>query len=109
MDRFFGSLTVQPGSIVFEATSRLNDIMTTNKIRGIVHTERDVIVVRARLLPPNLNTSLILRGDGRYGEAVAAGVQMSATTRRDVSQALQAAGFRVDERVQWFSLGGSLR
>jgi hypothetical protein len=109
MDRFFGSLTVQSGSITFEPTSRLNKVMTASAIGRIVHTDPGVVVVRARLLPPSLNSSAILRGNGDYGDALSAGVQMATWTRRDLCQALRAAGFRVDERVTWFSLGGSLR
>jgi hypothetical protein len=99
MDRFFGSLP----------TSRLNKVMTASAIGRIVHTDPGVVVVRARLLPPSLNSSAILRGNGDYGDALSAGVQMATWTRRDLCQALRAAGFRVDERVTWFSLGGSLR
>lgn len=107
MDRFFGSLTVTRGAIVFEPTSKLNKVMSSNTIDRIVHIDRDVVVVRARLLPPNLNSSLILRGDASQGEAVSAGVQMPAWTRRGLCPALEAAGFRVDVRVTWFSMGGT--
>jgi len=107
MDRFFGSLTVEHGSIVFEPTSKLNKVMSANKIGRIVHTGPEVIVVRARLLPPNLNSSLILQGDSSLGDQVSAGVQMPAWTRRRLRLALVAAGFRVHERVTWFSMGGT--
>lgn len=107
MDRFFGSLTVEHGSILFEPTSKLNKVMSANKIGRIVHAGSEVIVVRARLLPPNLNSSLILHGDASLGDPVSAGVQMPAWTRRRLRPALLAAGFRVDERVTWFSMGGT--
>jgi hypothetical protein len=107
MDRFFGTLTVLPGSIVFDPTSQLNKVMRANSIRRVVHTDRDVAIVRARLLPPWLNSPLILHGDPAHGEDASVGVQMAALTRRDLSGALGAAGFRVRERATWFSMGGS--
>jgi hypothetical protein len=107
MDRFFGSLTVEHGSIAFEPTSKLNKVMTPNSIGRVVHTDPDVVIVRARLLPPNLNSSLILHGEAELGESVSAGVQMPAWTRRRLRPALMEAGFRVDERVSWFSMGGT--
>jgi hypothetical protein len=58
--------------------------------------------VRAQLLPPNLNSSLILQGNATRGDEVTAGVQMPAWTRRRVCPALTEAGFRADERVSWF-------
>lgn len=107
MDRYYGSLTVTKESIVFAPTSRWNKFVTFNMIGRVVHIDRDVIVVRARLLPPNLNSSVILHGDPSLGEGVSAGVQLSAVGRRRLRPALVAAGFRVDERVTWFSMGGT--
>ena len=107
VDRFFGSLTIEKGSVIFEPGGRVNGIMTSNTLGRVVHTAPDVVLVRARLLPPNLNSALILRGDSSRGEGVSAGVQMPAWIRRRVEPALVEAGFRVDERATWFSMGGT--
>lgn len=107
MDRFFGSLSVEEGSIVFEPGGRVNRNMNSNIVSRVVHTSPDVVLVRARLLPPNLNSSLILNGDSSCGEDVSAAVQMPAWTRRQLLPALVEAGFRVDERATWLSLGGT--
>jgi hypothetical protein len=42
MDRLFGTLTIEHGSIVFEPTSKLNKVMTPSGIGRIVHTTQDV-------------------------------------------------------------------
>jgi hypothetical protein len=106
MDRFFGSLTIDCGSIVFAPTSKLNRVLSVNEPQRLVHTTRHVIIVRARLLPPNLNSALILQGNGRLGEPLSAGVQMAAWTRRRLRPVLLSSGFDLDERLTWLSLGG---
>jgi hypothetical protein len=108
LSRHFGSLTIQPGSLVFEPDRAMNRLMTADEATSrIVHTDPAVIMVRARLAPPNLNSSLILRGTTASGAPVTAGAHMPAWTRREAAKALTANGFHVEERVTWFSLGGT--
>lgn len=85
MSRFFGSLSIRSRSITFESRGKLNEFMTAETRQTVVHSERRVVVVRARLLPPNLNSSVILRGESASGGAITAGVQMPGGVRRKVA------------------------
>jgi hypothetical protein len=70
-------------------------------VREIVHTDREVTLVTARLVPPWFNTSLMV-SDGR----TAAQVSMPILARGRLRAALDEAGFEVRETATWFSLAG---
>jgi len=67
-------------------------------IDRIVQTDTDVVFVRARLLPPGLNTAFSVRGQDAYGWARPYFV--SAARQRDV---LEQAGFQLHEAQSWFA------
>ncbi len=95
-----GRLTISPGAIVLEAGPLLR---RATSVPRVVHTGRTVTLVRTRLAPPWINTSLVLVGDEESGVA-----SMWALARRRLRQALRAAGFTVEEVATWFSLGKRL-
>lgn len=93
-----GKLTVDPGGIVLE-TDRLT--RSLSRVSRIVHTDRRVMLVKARLVPPWFNTSVLLHDDEASGYAV---TWIGARNR--LRAALKAAGFDVQEVTTWFSLAG---
>ena len=94
-----GKLTVEQGAIVLE-TGRLTQSLS--RISRIVHTDRQVTLVKARLVPPWFNTSLVLHDDETSGYAV---TWFGARNRLRAS--LTAAGFDVQEVRTWFSVTGN--
>jgi hypothetical protein len=56
--------------------------------------------VRARLLPPGFDTAVLIVGQGRFARVLALWFRSRALLR-----ALRLAGFTLDERRTWFSLG----
>jgi hypothetical protein len=90
-----GTLTVAPGSIVLEMD---RPTRAFSGVARIAHTDRDVVVVTARLIPPWFNTSLALQGDGTSGVAVT-----WVLARRRLCDSLTAAGFNVREAKTRFS------
>ena len=103
MDAIYGSLIIDHGSIRFEPTPRVNRWFSANSFEPIVHTDVEVRVTRARLLPPNMNSALVLQDHSTPGRRGSARVDLSAWYRRQVTAALQCAGFVVVERVAWWS------
>jgi hypothetical protein len=72
----------------------------------LVHTGRTIVMLRARLMPPWFNTSVILTGDPRRGEATTAAVTVGGWARRRVRRALRGAGYLLIDAATWVSLGG---
>jgi hypothetical protein len=72
-------------------------------VSRVEHTDRTVTLIRTRLVPPWMNTSLVLRGHDRSAVA---------TTwfgaRRKLRGALRSAGFNIEEKAAWFDMGGAL-
>lgn len=93
-----GKLTVERGRIVLE-TGRLT--RSLSRVQRIIHSEHRVVLVKARLVPPWFNTSLILHDDDASGYAV---TWLGARARLRAS--LRAAGFDVEEVTTWFSVAG---
>jgi hypothetical protein len=91
-----GRLTVERGSIVLE-TDRVTRALS--RVTRIVHTDRHVTLVKARLAPPWFNTALVLHDDDVSGYVV---TWLGARDR--LRDALRAAGFQVQEVTTWFSL-----
>ncbi len=93
-----GKLTIAPGAIVLEP-----DRLTRSLIRvsRIVHTDRQVTLVKARLVPPWFSTSLVLHDRDASGYAA---TWLGARHRLRAS--LKDAGFDVQEIRTWFSLTG---
>lgn len=90
-----GTLVVSPGSIVLEADR------PTRAFGGaarIVHTDRDVVVVTARLIPPWFNTSLRIHDDHESARVIT-----WVGARRRLSASLRRSGFNVREATTWIS------
>jgi hypothetical protein len=69
----------------------------------LTHTESNIRLIRTRLAPPWINTSIVLHDDGEPGVA-----STWFGARRRLRGALRAAGFTVEEESTWFSMGGGL-
>lgn len=93
-----GKLIVEQGEIVLK-TDRLTRLVS--RVARIGHTDRRVMLVKARLVPPWFNTSVLLHDDDASGYAV---TWIGARSRLRAS--LLEAGFDVEEVTTWFSLAG---
>lgn len=93
-----GKLTVEHGAIVLETDRPTRSL---SRISRIVHTDRQVMLVKARLVPPWFNPSLVLHDDEASGYAM---TWLGARNR--LRESLKAAGFDVQEVTTWFSLAG---
>ncbi|MEA2410962.1 MAG: hypothetical protein QOC77_1523 [Thermoleophilaceae bacterium] len=96
-----GRLTVAPGAITLDVGSVTRRL---TGVREIVHTDREVTLVTARLVAPWFNTSLMV-SDGR----TAAQVSMPIFARGRLRAALDEAGFEVRETATWIFLAGRAR
>jgi hypothetical protein len=105
MARIFGSLIVAPGCVLFDQQGRLNELMTIVNVGRITHTDREITVVTARLLPPNINSAQVLLSDADLAEPATAVVQMPVWTRRSLVPVLRRAGFHVERYRTWISIG----
>jgi hypothetical protein len=92
-----GRLTISPGSIVLEPGPLLRRVTA---VGAIVHVMPTVTLVRTRLAPPWINTSLVLLDGGESGVA-----SLPVTSRPRLRRALRAAGFTPVEVTIWLSLG----
>jgi hypothetical protein len=91
-----GKLTVEPGALTFEpgwATRRLSGLAR------LVHTECSVIILKARLVPPWFDTSLLL-----HDHEASAYVVLPRWSRRRLLRSLMAAGFQPSEVSTWLQL-----
>jgi hypothetical protein len=95
-----GHLTISPGTIVLEAGTLLR---RATSVPRVVHTDPKVKLIRTRLAPPWINTSLVLHGDGDSGVA-----STWFGARRQLREVLRLAGFSIEEEATWFSMGGGL-
>jgi hypothetical protein len=92
-----GLLIVRPGVITLEP-DRIMRWLTS--VASVVHTSPKVTMMYARFAPPWINTSVVVESPT---ETATAGTWWPA--RRRLRQALQAAGFEVEEVRTAFSLG----
>lgn len=91
-----GHLIIEPGAARFEF-NRLHGVLGTPQV---IHAEPPLVWKRARLLPPGLNSGLIMRGEeGTVTVFTWWGV------RRRAQRALQEAGLAVREEPTWLSVG----
>ena len=81
-----------------------NSMFAVGVVGRIVHTERRVVVVRARLRPPNRNTAVHLLGDPQRGQAAEARVRLAGRHHAELAAALAAADYEVDTYHNWYSL-----
>jgi hypothetical protein len=93
-----GTLTVEDRMIVLETDRPTRSL---SRVSRIVHTDRQVMLVKARLVPPWFNTSLLLHDNETSGYAM---TWLGARNR--LRDSLRTAGFDVQEVTTWFSLTG---
>jgi len=96
-----GKLTIGPRAIVLECS---RPTRAFSGVAQVVHTDRDVLLVKARLVPPWYNTSLVLHS--LEGSACAI---TGALRRRQLRESLTAAAFNVREVSTLLSLHGDGR
>jgi hypothetical protein len=92
-----GTLTVAPGRLVLQVgplSRRLTDV------QEIEHSHRTVTLLKGRILPPYLNTHLVIDAGDVVGLAGLPGWK-----RNRLRAALRAAGFVIDERSGWLLTG----
>ena len=92
-----GTLTVAPGRLVLRVgrfSRRLTDV------REIEHSDRTVTLLKGRLLPPYINTHVVIEAGDVVGVAGLPGWQ-----RRRLRAALRAAGFVIEEHSGRFLTG----
>lgn len=92
-----GRLTISQGELRWDP-DRVLRRLTGESV--LVHGGSRVTVVRARLLPPLLNTAVILVGQNGYAR-----ILTWYGKHQTVVSALREAGFEVDEQLRWFTLG----
>jgi hypothetical protein len=90
-----GHLTVAPGILTLETGPVLRRV---SGVARLTHHERDVMVVESRLVPPWINTNVVLVADD-----VRAFASVPRWNRRRLVGALAAAGFQVHRRRTWFA------
>jgi hypothetical protein len=92
-----GRLIIDRGAVRFE----FDKAARQRGVPPVLHARPPLIFVRARLLPPGLNSSLIVRGDDDAVTIVTWGGAMSR-----VKRALIDADVAFFDRVTWLSIGG---
>jgi hypothetical protein len=95
---------VHATTVAFEPRGLLNSMFAVGVIGRIVHTERRVVVVRARLRSPRSNTAVHLLGDPQRGQGAAAQVRLAGKHHAALLAALAAADYDVDPHHTRFSL-----
>lgn len=95
-----GWVTVAPGELRYEPGGLARRL---SGVGAVVHSRDYVTVVRAQLLPPLFDTGLLIVGEGRFA-------RLLTWYGRDVAlvNAIRAAGYAVDERRTWVTLGWRL-
>jgi hypothetical protein len=92
-----GRLVVEPGKITLRPSKWTQALTASGEL---VHTDREVVVVRSRLVPPWMSCHLVMRS---HAGAVSAGMPLF--VHRKLKSALEKAGFHVVDRWSWFSFG----
>jgi hypothetical protein len=103
-ERAFGQVTVHETSVTFEPRGAFNSMFAVGVVGRIVHTQRELVLVRARLRPPRVSTALHLIGDPDLGQGTPARVQLASRNRGALTDALLRAGYDLDQHITWFSL-----
>jgi hypothetical protein len=103
-ERAFGQLKVDASSVSFEPRGALNSVFAVGTVGRIVHTERTLVLVRARLRPPSISAALQLIGNPHLGHCAEASVRFPGRNHAALVDALAHAEFRLDQQVTWFTL-----
>jgi hypothetical protein len=94
-----GSLVILPHRIILKG-GRVAAAFSGQE--EVVHVRDRVQLIKARLAPPWMNRIVIVDGESAVA---AANVSFCWS---DVQASLRRAGFTLDEKKTWFSLGGKL-
>jgi hypothetical protein len=92
-----GYLDIATDCVSFRASAVLARL---SRVERIEHLGSRVTVIRARLLPPGFNSALLIVGQERFVR-----VLLGWGKRRTILRALTDAGFVLDQRRTWLSLG----
>lgn len=88
-----GRLTVSPGALVLELGPMTRGY---TKVDRLTHSSRSVTMLKARFLPPFINTRLVIEDNG-----VVAMASLPGWFRRRLRRALLEAGLELHERFGW--------
>lgn len=88
-----GRLTVTPEALVLEPGPLTRGY---TKVDRLTHSSRRVTMLKARFLPPFINTRLVIEDND-----VVAMASLPGWFRRRLRRALREAGFEVRERFGW--------
>ena len=98
-----GTLTIAPRSIVL-APGRISRVFARDivgQLAPIRHTKPTITMIRSRLLPPWLNTFLVIEGDSETAIA-----SFPAWRRNRVLSELRDHDLKVDEQTRLIDMGG---
>lgn len=108
MNRFLGSLTVELGRVAFSPEGRANGLLNLEEPTTVVHIDHQIAVIWGRLLPPWLNTGIVLLDPLALPHDGTAVIQLPGWHRRRLLTALREAGFAIGEFRTAFSMGGQI-
>jgi hypothetical protein len=106
MSRFFGRLTITPGTVVFEPEG-VGNALNLDRATQLVHRDPELTVVAGRLLPPWMNSGVVLV-DSTSASPFIGVVLLTAWQRRSLVNAARAAGFNVSVYRTWSSAAGRI-
>jgi hypothetical protein len=97
------TLVIAPKLIMLEPgkLARWGARTIVGELAVVVHTKPIVTVIRGRLLPPWMNTSVVIEGDSETAVATVPGWR-----RHRLLRAIRDAGFTIEEQMRLFDVGG---
>lgn len=107
MSRFFGRLVVSEGEVSFLPEGRANSL-NVDAPHPIAHRTHNLTLVRGRLLPPWMNSGIVLVDHSEPSPSGVGVVLLTAWQRRSVVDAARSAGFDVTVINTWTSAGGNI-
>lgn len=108
MSRFFGRLVIADGELTFLPEGRINSWGNFEPATPIVHRDSQLTVVYGRLVPPWMNSGLVLVDSTPGSRTVGLVLLGGRGARREVVVAAETAGFHVEVYRTWFSAGGGI-
>lgn len=108
MSLFFGRLVVARGELRFLPEARINALGNFEPATQIVHRDSELTVVYGRLMPPWMNSGLVLVDSTPGSRTVGLMLLGGRGARREVVVAAEIAGFDVEVYRTWFSAGGGI-
>jgi hypothetical protein len=100
-----GYLSVAPTVLVLEP-GRLTSHLTA--VTRIVHSEPEVMVLKARAAPLWMSLSVVVEGVDQDGQERVGLAIFGAFGRRRLIETLESSGFVVTQRATWLYQGGDL-